>query len=330
MQKLFLTQELHPRDKFDFWHDVACKSIVDHSSRPQSRRDFRAELEHGLFADIDLILFENSPMEISHTKRHVASSNNDHLFICRQITGALSLEQNARAITLRAGDFTLLDPMMPYSGHFAADSKLLVLKVPRRSLEARVGQVREVAATAMRTEDAEHRLTSSFLNMLPEHVGQLGLKAQELLHQQTLDLVALSLAKATARTTRFSKSHALILFNIYATVEARLTDPNLDGKTVADSVGVSVRYANSLLAQENTSLSRLIRSKRLARSLGALEDPLQARRTVSEIAYSWGFSDMTHFGRIFKKAYGVLPSEIRPCHAALSGHNSPRRVGIKV
>ncbi len=98
MQKLFSTQELHPRDKFDFWHDVACKSIVDHSSRPQSRREFWAELEHGSFADIDLILFENSPMEISHTKRHVASSNNDHLFICRQITGALALEQNARAI----------------------------------------------------------------------------------------------------------------------------------------------------------------------------------------------------------------------------------------
>ncbi|MGA7328953.1 MAG: helix-turn-helix domain-containing protein [Rhodomicrobium sp.] len=311
MQKLFSTQELHPRDKFDFWHDVACKSIVDHSSRPQSRRSFQAELDHGCLADIDLILFENSPMEISHTKRHVASSNNDHLFICRQITGALSLEQNARAITLRSGDFTLLDPMMPYSGHFATDSKLLVLKVPRRSLEARVGQVREVAATAMRTEDAEHRLTSSFLNMLPEHAGQINLKAQEILYRQSLDLIALSLGKATNRTPRFSSGQALMLFNVDSAVEARLTDPNLDGNTVAAAVGISVRYANSLLVQQNTSLTRLIRSKRLARCLDALQDPLQARRTVSEIAYSWGFSDMTHFGRVFKKAYGVLPSEIR-------------------
>jgi AraC-like DNA-binding protein len=42
-----------------------------------------------------------------------------------------------------------------------------------------------------------------------------------------------------------------------------------------------------------------------------LEDPLQAHRTLSEIATGWGFSDMTHFGRRFKAAYGVLPSEYR-------------------
>ena len=47
-------------------------------------------------------------------------------------------------------------------------------------------------------------------------------------------------------------------------------------------------------------------AKRVGRK--ALEDPLQAHRSVSEIAYGWGFSDMTHFGRRFKQAYGVLPS----------------------
>jgi AraC family transcriptional activator of tynA and feaB len=38
---------------------------------------------------------------------------------------------------------------------------------------------------------------------------------------------------------------------------------------------------------------------------------LQAGRTLSEIAYAWGFSDMTHFSRRFKAAYGVLPSDYR-------------------
>jgi AraC-like DNA-binding protein len=36
-----------------------------------------------------------------------------------------------------------------------------------------------------------------------------------------------------------------------------------------------------------------------------------AHRSLSEIAYGWGFSDMTHFGRSFRKAYGMLPSEYR-------------------
>jgi AraC-like DNA-binding protein len=78
---------------------------------------------------------------------------------------------------------------------------------------------------------------------------------------------------------------------------------------MADAVGVSVRYANGVLAEHDTSICRLIRARRLARCRYALEDPNQTHRTVSEIAYGWGFSDMTHFGRRLKEAYGILPSE---------------------
>jgi AraC family transcriptional activator of tynA and feaB len=59
------------------------------------------------------------------------------------------------------------------------------------------------------------------------------------------------------------------------------------------------------------SIMRLVQARRLERCRAALEDPGQARRSVSEIAFGWGFSDMTHFGRRFKAAYGILPSEYR-------------------
>jgi AraC family transcriptional regulator, positive regulator of tynA and feaB len=76
-----------------------------------------------------------------------------------------------------------------------------------------------------------------------------------------------------------------------------------------------------VLAQEGTSIRRLILERRLARCRTALEDPMQAHRSISEIAYGWGFSDMTHFGRKFRETYGMLPSEYRrllspdPCRA---------------
>jgi AraC-like DNA-binding protein len=92
-------------------------------------------------------------------------------------------------------------------------------------------------------------------------------------------------------------------------VEARHTDPDLDGQKVADIVGITLRYANALLAEQDTSLHRLILSRRLSRCRLVLEDPSQAHRTIAEIAQGWGFSDMTHFGRSFKAAYGVSPRE---------------------
>ena len=98
-------------------------------------------------------------------------------------------------------------------------------------------------------------------------------------------------------------------------VEAKLADPNIDGQKVADIVGISVRYANALLAEQESSLHRLILSRRLSRCRVALEDPHQVARTIAEIAQGWGFSDMTHFGRCFKAAFGVSPREYRKAAA---------------
>jgi AraC-like DNA-binding protein len=140
----------------------------------------------------------------------------------------------------------------------------------------------------------------------------LGSAAAEILRDQALDLLAVSLARAMdGERPRISSARSLALLNVRAAVEARLADPALNAETVAAAAGMSVRYANAVLADDDTSIARLIWARRLERCRRALEDPSQRHRKVSEIAYGWGFSDMTHFGRRFRAAYGLLPSEYR-------------------
>jgi AraC family transcriptional activator of tynA and feaB len=310
VKTLFSTKTVHPRDRFDLWYSVACQNLVDHDSWTECPASFDAEIETGILGNLELVLFHNSPMQVSHTSRHVARARSEELFVCRQITGALLVEQDGRQVSLRAGDLTLLDPMLPYQGRFAENSKLLVLKVPRRELEARVGRTREMVACSIKAVGAEDSLTSSVSELLPTLAGKMNPISEEMVGNHALDLIAVSLAKSIeCRRPRLSSAKALVLLNVRAVIEARLTDHGLDAQKVADAAGVSVRYANAALADEGMSIMRLIQARRLARCRYALEDPNQSHRTVSEIAYGWGFSDMTHFGRRFKKAYGILPSE---------------------
>ena len=312
MKTIFSTKAVHPRDRFDYWHGVACRTIVDHDSAPKCRQTFQAELQSGALADIDLVLFENSPMTVSHTRRHAARADSDELFVCRQLAGRLALEQDSREIVLEEGDVTLLDPRLPYTGRFLAGSRLLVLKIPRRLLEARIGIAPDITVRAITPTEAESGLMSAFLAILPAHAGGLGRMAQEIAKEQALDLLALSLASVIERRgPRVSRARSLVLLKVRAAIEARLTDPTLDASMVAAAAGISIRYANAVLAEDDTSITRLIQAKRLERCRRALQDPLQAHRTVSEIAYGWGFSDMTHFGRRFRAIYGLLPSEYR-------------------
>jgi AraC-like DNA-binding protein len=155
-------------------------------------------------------------------------------------------------------------------------------------------------------------MASSYLAMLPAHVGRIRPPADEIAKDHLLDLLAMALMKAKGSDgPSLSSAHSFALMKVRAAIEARLTDPALDAGAVAAAAGISVRYANAVLEREGTSIMRLIQSRRLTRCRAALEDPVQANRTLSEIAIGWGFSDMTHFSRRFKAVYGVLPSTYR-------------------
>ncbi|MDN3279414.1 helix-turn-helix domain-containing protein [Frankia sp. RB7] len=305
---------MHPRDRFDYWHSVACREIVEHESVPVSRAHFEAEIEVGSMGTLDLIAFQNSPLRVEHGQAHTRRSP-EQLFLCRETSGSMSVEQDGRQITLHPGDMTLLDPALPYSANFSPGSKTLVLKLPRRELQARLGKTRSMVARLIELDSAEDSLTSSFNAALPALVGEMRPVCEQLVANFMLDLIALSLAKAIKGTTpRISSSKAMAILQIRAAVKARLADPDLDVQSIADAVGLSVRYANDILAWQDTSIGRLILTERLERCRQALGDPAQSCRSVSEVAFGWGFSDLTHFGRCFKKAYGMSPRDYQISH----------------
>jgi AraC family transcriptional activator of tynA and feaB len=313
VETIFSTEQVHPRDRFDYWHSVACKTLVDHSSRPKSRSGFEAEMQTGLLGNLEIVLFQNSPMQVLHTALQAARSKSNELFVCRQMAGTAFIQQDTRGVTMEVGDVTLVDPLLPYDARFGADSKFLVTKVARWELEARFGKIRGATARLIKPVGVENTLTSSALSMLPSLAGSMNSLTGEVVGNHALDLLAISLSKTMQRSVRVrvSDCKAVVLSSVWAAVEARLADPQLDAASVAGAAGFSVRYVNAVLAEQDTSIMRLIQARRLARCRYALEDPNQAHRRVSEIAYGWGFTDMTHFGRRFKKAYGILPSEYR-------------------
>jgi AraC-like DNA-binding protein len=312
VKTIFSTADVHRRDAFDYWHEELCKKLVRHDCTPKDRHAFDASLHSASLGGMVLVQYESTPTQNAVTTRHVAYANADELLIRQQIAGTFRFEQDGREGILAAGDITLFDPRRPMRGICSTRSKQLVLKIPRRELEARVGDVRQAVGCSIRPSEAEHRLTSAYLAMLPTYADELDGAAADIVRDHAFDLVALSLAKATGgQRPRLSSARSLVLVNLHAAIKARLRNPALDARTVAAAAGVSVRYANAVLAEDGTSIMRLIRTRRLEHCRRALADPSQARRRVSEIAYSWGFSDMTHFGRSFRSAFGLLPSEYR-------------------
>jgi AraC family transcriptional regulator, positive regulator of tynA and feaB len=311
MDRIFSTDDVHPRDRFDFWHDVACATIVDHDSKPENRSSFSATIEVGSVAGIDAVQVSNAPMIVWHESRHISRTANDEIFLCRQMAGELNLEQDGRGFLLTPGSLTLLDPRLPYIGAFTGASRLLVYKLARDRLEARLGRTRKLLGHVLHPTSGDAAFLASYLSMLLKHTDGVSQAAAGHVQGQVADLISLALSDKLKMRSPGSSSRSLVRLRVRAAIEANLNDPNFNGEAVSSRVGISLRYANDVLADENTSVSRLIMERRLERCRAALADPGQARRSIGEIAFGWGFSDMTHFGRRFKQAYGLSPKDYR-------------------
>jgi AraC-like DNA-binding protein len=102
-------------------------------------------------------------------------------------------------------------------------------------------------------------------------------------------------------------------------VRTRLQDPQLAPASIARAYAMSVRALHALFEDADMSVAGLVRSERLARCREDLQRPNGG--SVTDIAFRWGFTDAAHFSRVFKRAFGATPSEIR--NAALGGLSEP-------
>jgi AraC-like DNA-binding protein len=258
-------------------------------------------------------------MVVSHTIAQVKNTSPDWLFICCQLSGHTIISQNGNEASLVPGTLTLVEPLLPYDARFLGRSKMLCLKVPRSELRARLGRNRELVARLVTADRLDDGLTLSLVASLPSLIGKITPATEAVVETHALDLIGLSIARTIEGAShRVSIPRSIKLSSIRSVIDTRLADRSLDAEAVADAVGISVRYVNRLFADTGSSLKRFILSRRLARCRHAFEDPNQAHRTVREIAQGWGFSDMTHFARRFKEAYGVSPSEYQKMAAQSS------------
>jgi AraC-like DNA-binding protein len=98
---------------------------------------------------------------------------------------------------------------------------------------------------------------------------------------------------------------------VKAYVQAHLHDPQLSLDHIASALGFSKRYLHKLFSEQGETLASWIWQARLAGIRKALADPRERGRSITDIAFSWGFNSATHFSRSFRRRYGVAPREFR-------------------
>jgi AraC family transcriptional regulator, positive regulator of tynA and feaB len=309
---LFSTNSVHPRDRLAFWREEASKALMAHEFSTPIRRNFHGEISRASLGTVRLAKVLSDEARVVYSKRCLKFADDDDLHLCRCISGSMRMHQDGRDAASTSGGVYILDPRRPFALNLASTTQTLVFKIPRLEVEARLGEIGNFTAIPISPVQPIVSLASEFLAMAAEQADGLDSSMSATIAHQLFDLVALAFEPAGGTVARLSSARATALLRVKSAIETWLHDPRLKPTDIARAAGVSVRYANALLAGEETSLARYLVLRRLERCHQALVSPAHSSRTIKEIAYSYGFSDLSHFSRRFKEQFGCTPSEIRP------------------
>lgn len=312
MTTVLTTAEVHARDRLAYWRDAVCDVFVALDTTPLARGVFRGHIETQDAGVTTFSTVDSRPQHVVRSPRQIAKSTEDFFLVSLQLAGEGVVLQDGREARLGPGDLALYDSMRPYILHFDGDFRQLVLQAPRAALRDRLGSADNLTAIRVPGTQGVGRLVSEAIRGIGVEIVSLDGPIADRLSENALDLIATGLgAVVPAAAPAESARRTLHVRRIKSYVRARLGDPELSPASIAAAAGVTPRYLHRLFEAEDQSIARWIWSVRLERCHRDLADPAQTGRSVTDIAFAWGFNDLAHFSRSFRARYGESPRAYR-------------------
>jgi AraC-like DNA-binding protein len=314
------------------WSSESVDLTTQHNSFSE-RVDYWREMILRLFADVEIGAIPNPEffgkvrsqkcelLRVSDVGAAAQAVNRRHLqprckeedkyFAVLMLQGTEHLEQDGNRAVIRPGDFSIYDATRPHYLTFENDWRQIIVSVPRTCLNELVVDMEYRTATRISTDSPVGRVMRSFLESLNSQIGQFTPAEMARLSESITHLITLTLGHLQPMDPEHSRSQALTLTRVKVYINDNLGNPAFSAQQVSLATGLSVRYINKLFEQEGVSLMRYVLRRRLERCGRDLLNPVNAATRVSDIAFRWGFNDLSHFSRVFREFYGLAPREWR-------------------
>jgi len=269
---------------------------------------FSASLRHKVIGDINVIESRCDPCSGYRTDKHAALVEEPSVILLSYLEGGEHIEFGGERYTVGAGDTFVWDSSKATQFEVYESLHKVALAMPARLLNR---------STLMALDQMPRKFNPSsgsrfLLNNLIRAVADRDFDDAEVEAETILDAVnAFLLGAAPTESHVDSSLRARQRHMITRYIDQHLSDPTLSVTQIAKVHRISKRYLHWLFRDEPETVNELIILKRLA---GCKKDLMRlngGHQQVGQIAYAWGFSNISHFSKRYRARYGESPTQTR-------------------
>src|ERR1700676_413098 len=310
------TSGLAPKKQIQCWSDALPHLFGQFDIDPLEASSFEGRINYTTVSKLKLCQIEASQHRLAHTALRAKPGDHPFVKLHFQTYGLSHCEQGGRRIELMPGDCLAYDVSCPHSIVSPSLTRHEVVIVPTELLQERGFHSAKMPAFKFSARAGTGRIAHDFVQAAFGEAPKLSPHTASGVADTLIDLLLLPLRDVGAVFDR--SGPAALHLRAQAFIREHLRDPDLSIDQISSALGCSKRYLHMLFSDRGMTVSDYIWQARLQNCRQELE--AQGGKTITDVAFSWGFSSSSHFSRVFRNNFGIAPSSI---HKAQNGSLSP-------
>jgi AraC-like DNA-binding protein len=301
------------RDQFASWREAVCQHIYAMTPERKGCDGFRGVITAGRLGSLDFIEVQCDGHIVARRGEDIARLSSDTYYVYCQRANSAWIGQADREVVTEPGDVVIADPNIPFMTRTSESFNFRVWRIPRHMLDPLRANRDSIMMTHLRRDNPLGGVLRDYLASAAVHAGRMNAVAEGVVSDYAARLAAVALGMSSQLYDRGRDALREVKFTrLLHYIDRHLAEPDLTPRAVADRNGMSVRALHLLFEPKGVSFGQWVQRRRLEEIKALLSHPGAADRSVADIAFSWGFNDLSTFYRAFHSAYGVQPGRIRP------------------
>jgi AraC-like DNA-binding protein len=312
-KNIILTTDIVPEEERPFfWQDFISSNVIGLDIKHHGiNAPFHGSIQGFQTSGIRVANLKcTSGQDAIRSKKQISKSCIDDYLFCFQKLGIANLLLENRVISCPPGTWVLCDCSRPYTWSFPAEHNQMVFKIPKRILKHRLMSPDQSVWKTVSGHSGLGKIAWQLVHSVWDEINNNGLQSGSGLESIIIELLATTLNDATICSKTISR-HEKQLLEIKSFINREIRNPKLSVELIADKLNMSTRHMHMLFRGEETTIAQFIRELRLERCKTDMENQSCSHRSLTEIAFSWGFNNSSHFTKLFKKYYGCPPKQFR-------------------